>query len=390
MESETMNIADIATTEYIEVDVGTRMGKVRSMFENGNPKGLIVIDDGSYAGVISEREVLQSHVEDDAKVAALIKPSRNNPTPKVDRHEDVREVARVLVEGNTKVAPVFEHDELWGVITDNDLLRAVLDNLDALTVTDLYTEEPVRLEEGDGVGKAINHLREHGISRLPVVNENGYLTGVVTTHDIADFVIRQNERMTTGDRVGDNDRMLDVPIYDIMNSPVVTTTPDATAKEAVETMLEHDYAGLVVTPADDDRVIQGVVTKTDVLRALTFTEEEHMDVQITNISLMDTISRESITQSIEEVADKYADMQVQHAHVRFHEHKEKLRGTPLIQCQIRLRTNKSQVAGSGEGYGAENAFRVALDKLERNVLELKGVRSDEEYRGQLLRKLNEL
>jgi ribosome-associated translation inhibitor RaiA len=136
--------------------------------------------------------------------------------------------------------------------------------------------------------------------------------------------------------------------------------------------------------------VAGVVTKTDVLRALTFTEEEHMDVQITNVRLLDTLSRDAIRQDIETVVDKYADMQVQHAHVRFHEHKEKLRGTPLIQCQIRLRTNKGQAAGSGEGYGADPAFNVALDKLERNVLERKGVVADEEYRGQLLRKLGEL
>jgi CBS domain-containing protein/ribosome-associated translation inhibitor RaiA len=385
-----MNIADIATTEFIEVDVGTRMGKVRSMFENGNPKGIIVTNDGEYEGVISEREILQSHVEDDAKVAALTKPSRSTPSPKVDRQEDVRETARVLVESNAKVAPVFENGELWGVITDDAILEAVLDNLDALTVADIYTDDPVTLTEDDGIGKAINLLREHGISRLPILNENGYLAGVVTTHDIADFVIRENHTTTTGDRVGDTQRLLDVPVYDIMTSPVETTTLDATAKEAVETMLEKDYAGLMVTPKDDDRVVNGVITKTDVLRALTFTEEEHMDVQITNISMLDTITRESIVQSIEDVADKYADMQVMHAHVRFHEHNEKLRGTPLVQCQIRLRTNKDQVAGTGEGYGAENSFRVALDKLERNVLELKGVTSDEEYRGQLLRKLNQI
>ncbi len=386
----TMNIADIATRDYIEVDVGQRMGKVRSTFENGNPKGIIVTNDGAYEGVISEREVLQSHVEDDAKVAALIKPSRNDPAPKIDREENVREAARLLIESNSKVAPVFEHGDLWGVITDDAILEAVLENLDALSVEDIYTDDPVTLKEDDGIGKAINYLRENGISRLPVLNENGFLTGVVTTHDIADFVIRENHTTTTGDRVGDSQRLLDVPVYDIMNSPVVTTTLEVTAKEAVETMLEKDYAGLMVTPEDDDRVVIGVITKTDILRALTFTEEEHMDVQITNISMLDTITRESIVQSIEEVADKYADMQVMHAHVRFHEHNEKLRGTPLVQCQIRLRTNKGQVAGTGEGYGAENSFRVAIDKLERNVLEVKGVTSDEEYRGQLLRKLNEL
>jgi hypothetical protein len=48
------------------------------------------------------------------------------------------------------------------------------------------------------------------------------------------------------------------------------------------------------------------------------------------------------------------------------------------------------MAGSGEGYGADNAFHVALDTLERNVLERKGVQADEEYRGQLLRKLGQL
>ncbi|SDQ87321.1 CBS domain-containing protein [Natronobacterium texcoconense] len=385
-----MNIADIAIEDYIEVDVGTRMGKVRSMFENGNPKGIIVMNDGEYEGVISEREVLQSHVEDDAKVSALIKPSRNDPAPQIDRDEDVRETARLLIEGNSKVAPVFEHGDLWGVITNDAILEAVLENLETLTVEDIYSADPVTVKEDDGVGKAINLLREHGISRLPVLNENGKLSGVVTTHDIADFAIRKNNKTTTGDRVGDSQRLLDVPIYDIMNSPVETTTLDATAKEAVEHMLELDYAGLMVTPEDDDQVVIGVVTKTDVLRALTFTEEERMDVQITNVSLLDTITRESIYESIEEVADKYADMQVLHAHVRFKEHKEKLRGTSLVHCQIRLRTNKGQVAGTGEGYGAENSFRVALDKLERNVLEVKGVTSDEEYRGQLLRKLNEL
>ena len=385
-----MNISDIATTEFIEADAGTRMGKVRSKFENDNPKGIIVTNDGDYEGVVSEREILQSHVEDDAKVSALTKPSRSTPSPKVDRYEDIRETARVLVESNAKVAPVFENDELWGVISDDAILEAVLDNLDALTVEDIYTDDPVTLTEDDGIGKAINLLREHGISRLPILNENGYLSGVVTTHDIADFVIRKSDTTTTGDRVGDSQRMLDVPVYDIMNSPVQTTTLGATATEAAEAMLTDDYAGLMVTPADDDRVVIGVITKTDILRALTYTEEEHMDVQITNISMLDTISRESIVEGIEAVSDKYADMQVMHAHVRFHEHKEKLRGTPLVQSQIRLRTNKGQVAGTGEGYGAENAFRVALDKLERNVLELKGVTSDEEYRGQLLRKLNEI
>jgi CBS domain-containing protein len=381
-----MNIADIATEEYMQVDANERLGKVRSLFDRENPKGIVVTNDGEYTGVLTERQLLQSHIEDGAKVRVL---ARNN-VPRVRREDGVRDVARMLVEGGTKVAPVFENGALWGIVTEDAILQAVLENLDVLTVEQIYTDEVITLREEDHLGKAINYLRENDISRLPVVNDSGRLSGMVTTHDIADFAVRTMERQQSGDRSGDTDRMLDLPVYDLMNDPVETVTGGESVRAAVERMFENDYAGLVVTPEDDDTSVAGILTKTDVLRALTYTEEENMDVQITNIDLLDTISREAIREAITEVADKYQDMQVHHAHVRFSEHKEKLRGTPLIHCQIRLRTNRGQVAGSGEGYGAETAFRVALEKLERNVLEMKGVRADAEYEGQLLRKLNEL
>ena len=380
-----MDISEIATPEYIEVDADERLGKIRSIFDRENPKGLIVTRDGEYAGVIGERDLVRSRIEDDTKASVLMKSA-----PRVDRTEDVREVARVLVEGNTKVAPVYEGEKLWGIITANAILDAVLDSLDALTVEQIQTEDVVTVGEKAHVGQAINRLREHGVSRLPVVDDSNSLVGVLTTHDIVDFVVRDADRQGRGDRRGDIDRMLDLPVYDLMTSPVLTTDSDETVESAVRTMLDNDISGLVVTPSDDDDTVSGVLTKTDVLRALTFTEEGQMDVQITNVALLDTISREEIVAEITGVADKYQEMQVHHAHVRFHEHKEKLRGTPLIQCQIRLRTNRGQLAGSGEGYGADHAFHVAADTLERNVLELKGLIADEQYRGQLLRKLGEL
>ncbi len=380
-----MNIADIAVPEYVEVDVDERLAKVRSIFERENPKGIVVTEDGEYVGVVGEKQLLRSRMEDDTKVSVVMKPA-----PSVDRHEDVRETARLLVEGDVKIAPVYEGEKLYGIVTVDDILRAVLDSLDAITVDQVATEDVIGINEKDRVGQAINRLRENGVSRLPVLNDAGRLTGVVTTNDIVEFVVRDQERQGSGDRAGDIDRMLDLPVYDIMSSPVITASAGETAETIVKRMFENDLSGLVVTPDDDDGIVGGIVTKTDVLRALTFTEEESMDVQITNVDLLDTTSREHIVKSIEQVADKYAAMQVMHAHVRFHEHKEKLRGTPLIQCQIRLRTNEGQVAGSGEGYGSEHAFHVALDKLERNVLEIKGVNADAEYRGQLLRKLGEL
>lgn len=380
-----MDIADIATTDYTEADVGERFGKIRAAFEESNPKAIVITDDGEYAGIVTERQILQSHVEDNTKASAFMRSA-----PRIDRAEDIREVARMLVEGGTKVAPVFNGEKLSGIITADAILEAVLEHLDAITVEQIYTEDVITVNRDTTVGRAINMLREHGISRLPVLSDDGRLEGVVTTHDLRDVIIRDMDKATVGDRAGDIERILDIPVYDVMNSPVGTADPEEAVSAAVSRMFDDDYNGLVVTLDANDRQVGGVVTKTDVLRALTFTEEEAMDVQITNVDLLDAISREDIRTDIARVTDKYREMQVHHAHVRFQKHKEKLRGTPLIQCQIRVRTNRGQVAGSGEGYGADAAFHVALDKLERNVLEMKGIQSDEEYEGQLLRKLNEI
>ena len=380
-----MNIADIATNDYVEVDAETRLGKIRSLFEQKNPKGLVVVEDGEYAGVITQTQLLQSHVKDDAKAAGLTRTA-----PQVERTADVRDVARLLVEGGVKIAPVFEADRLWGIVTADAILEAVLENLDAIDVSDILTEEVVTVETDTNIGRAISLLRENGISRVPVVDEQNSLVGIVTTYDIVDVVVRRMDKPTRGDRSGDTDRVLDMPVYDVMSSPVETVPATATVRTAVETMLGNDYGGVIITPEGDNRRVVGVVTKTDVLRALSYTEREQMDVQVTNVSLLDSLTRETIREEIAGVAKKYQKMQVRHAHVRFHEHKERLRGTPLIQCQIRLRTTQGQAAGTGEGYGASQAFRVAMDKLERRVLEAKGIQADEEYRGQLLQKLGEL
>ena len=375
-----MDITDIVVEEFVEVDADERLATVRAAFDQANPKGVIVTEDGDYAGVIGESELVKSRIQDDTKASVLM-----TSAPRVAHHEDIRETARLLVEGDVNVAPVFRGEQLAGIITTDAILEAVLENLDALTVAQIYTDEVITATTAATVGQAINRLREHGISRLPIVDDTNTLTGIITTHDIVNFVVRDENRQEKGDRSGDRDRMLDLPVENLMTAPVLTAELEGSVEAAVEVMFDNDISGLVVT--DDDDGVSGIITKTDVLRALTFTEEESMDVQITNVKLLDSIDRTEIVDSITQVVDKYQAMNVIHAHVRFHEHKEKLRGTPLIQAQIRLRTSHGQLAGSGEGYGANHAFHVALDKLERNVLERKGVNADAKQRGQLLQNL---
>lgn len=378
-----MDISEVATDEYVAVDPDERIAKLKPYFEDEHRDGVFVVRDGECVGVITPREWLRSYRDDDTAAERLAKA-----VPRFERTADVRDVARQLVESETRIAPVSVEEELWGAITQDAILEAVLENLDVLEVRQIMTDDVVTISTDTTLGTTINRLREHGVSRLPIV-EDGRPVGMVTTKDIVDFVLRSADRPTEGTRGGEGHDLIDLPVYDEMSRPAETIGLEDTVVEAVRTMFEYGYDGLIVSPEYDERVA-GVVTKTDVMRALSYTQEEGMDVQITNVDALRSTSREEVGQRLLEISDKHRTMDVHHVHVRFQEHDESLRGESLYRCQIRMRTSDGQVAGTGEGYGGDEAFSLALETLERNVLERKGKRSDEEYRGQLLRKLGEL
>jgi len=87
-------------------------------------------------------------------------------------------------------------------------------------------------------------------------------------------------------REGDSDRMLDLPVRNLMSDVVVTVRRSAPLDEVVETMFEREISSLVVLGDQSSEPI-GVVTKTDVLEALTWEQEDRNAVQVFGLDLLD-------------------------------------------------------------------------------------------------------
>lgn len=384
-----MDFQTLVTQEVEKARPDTRVGKVRSRLQADSNDAVLVVD-GEVRGVIVPRDLLRSRLSDDAEARAVM-----HTVPSVEWGTGVREIARLLVENDTTVAPVVDDVDVPGVVTRDSLLREVLGDLDALDVGDVHTRDPVTVARDATMGEVVNDLRENTVSRVPVL-EDGDLAGIATTDDLLEFVVRTTDSAARGDRGGDQPQLLDLPVENVMRRPAETITPTATLQEAVETMFETAVGGLVVV--DDERDDRGtesevlaVLTKSDVLGALTYTEESRVDVQVTNPDYLRSTDREAVAERIASITEQYADLDVVHARVDFQRHDETHRGEPLFRCQARLFTDETQLAGTGEGYGAENALSLALDKLERNVLDLKERRTaDQDQRSQVRRKLQDL
>jgi CBS domain-containing protein len=84
--------------------------------------------------------------------------------------------------------PVCDGERLVGVVTDRDLaVRAVASGRDPnrTAVVEAMTPELVYALEEQGVDDAVELMREHEIRRLPIVDENRRLVGIVALADLA-------------------------------------------------------------------------------------------------------------------------------------------------------------------------------------------------------------
>lgn len=125
------------------------------------------------------------------------------------RDTTLREVALLMKQEDTGVIPVVDYDmpagngksaergydgrnysrgKLAGLITDRDIaVRAVADGKDCTTTraeevmsSSLHTARP-----NDRVVDTIRKMGDKQVRRIPVVNENGYLMGVISMADVA-------------------------------------------------------------------------------------------------------------------------------------------------------------------------------------------------------------
>ncbi len=384
-----MDISDVVSEEYESLSPETTVSKLVGVFEDPSVRGVAVVDDDGFRGVVTRRQLATSHHQPDQKLASVV---RN--VPRLGPDEDIRKVARLMIDSDSHFLPVFEGQTFVGVVTSDAVLEAVQPYLDAAAVVDVYSDDLLSVAPDTNFGKALNLLRENRITHLPVV-EDDTPTGILSLYDITDVTVRATSQSQGGDpggtnshggdiassaghsgrggfgaREGELDRVLDLPVRDIMVSPVRTITPDETLDVAAKTMLETESASLVVID-DDDNSPAGIVTRTDILDSLTWEAEGNRAVQVYGSEYLSDVDYDWVVDLIDRFDQRDQEMSVLDAKIHLHKHDEKRRGTPLILARIRLYTDRGLFISSGEGFGARAALNEARDTMERRLQDRK-------------------
>jgi CBS domain-containing protein len=123
----------------------------------------------------------------------------------IDEDKTVEYAAKMIRDEDVGLAPIVGGDRLIGMLTDRDIaIRVVAEGKHPQTtkVSEVMSRELVTIDPDQDLEEALRLMSRHQVRRLPVVEEDGRLIGVIAQADIA----RELGATTTGDLVEDISR----------------------------------------------------------------------------------------------------------------------------------------------------------------------------------------
>jgi CBS domain-containing protein len=105
-----------------------------------------------------------------------------------------REAAQLLRDEGVGCVVVSDDERPLGIVTDRDLVvRVMASDLDPdkAPIRDVMSGEPVFLADERGIDLVVATMRQERIRRIPIVDAEGRLEGVVTLDDLLPLLARQ-------------------------------------------------------------------------------------------------------------------------------------------------------------------------------------------------------
>lgn len=195
------------------------------------------------------------------------------------------EVARLMLSANFHAVPVVDAEHFpLGIVTQGDLIEraglpirlGLLEELDhpglgaALTAVsaknaeDVMSRPVVTVKTDRPLGDAVALLLERGLKRLPAVDTQGRLVGMLSRSDIFRTIAAESpdwEAMRRSRIVVQDARL----VRDVMSRDAHSVPPDMTVEEILRTLSVHDVQRVAVV--DRDGKFLGLLSDLDLLRS---------------------------------------------------------------------------------------------------------------------------
>jgi CBS domain-containing protein len=248
--------------------------------DKGLTRIVVVDSSGNPEGIISEKDVMKFVLTDKTmrgfeEVHAQEVMSCGLTTIKPDAQ--MAQAAEAMIREN-RSSLLVRDSEPEGILTKTDVVKCLDSEGGGLYPVNHYmTPHPVKVGSAQSIFSIIDLMSHHVISRVIVVDEDDKPEGIITLADFSKrlayslFSLSKRllvEKDQTPAAFFERAASIGLKAKHFMTQHPITLGHDSDLTDAARLMTKHDISGLPVT--DDSRNLVGIVSKTDITRAVAY------------------------------------------------------------------------------------------------------------------------
>jgi CBS domain-containing protein len=366
--------------KILSVSPGDDVQKFISLMEKHHIQETIVVDKKKLVGSVRFGTLVSKGGIADSKTAK-IKRIMESPPPTVGPNDNIDRATELMLNSGVRILPVVDKRNVVGVLSIIDIIE---NSMNSASLKKTKVEEilstPVTISDDTDLGKTRVLMREHNVSRVPIVDNKGDLVGIVTVFDLLTSMKQPRERMNYYSMAAEMDRIMGVPITTVMNRHPVTASSNTKLNEIGELMIKRKVSGIVIVK--NNKPI-GLVTIKDLLEVLSSgLFKGGVEYQIIGLGDEDAFVVNTVERMVQDTLTKLTSIyKAQFFFIHVKRKETGLRSKVKYSIRVRFMTDKGLFMSKAWAWDLREAIGQALDNLERIVIKDKETVTERSRRG---------
>ncbi|MCD6092508.1 MAG: CBS domain-containing protein [Candidatus Aenigmarchaeota archaeon] len=351
-------VKDILVKNPVTARPEDKITRAMAKMEKNKFHQLPVVENKKIVGMLFLKDIVTENMDPNiTNVKTIMR--RNIPT--ADTNSDEIILTKQMLENGVRALPVEDVDgNLIGIISETDLIDFVETNF---SINDTMTA-PICINDADNIGKAKRLMKTENVSRLPVVNSNKELVGVVDTLDLIK-VMKPKQRIGTAKQTAiEKIRVSEISVKTVMHDPQ-TVSKDAKADE-IKNLLKKGEEIIIIK----DKKPVGIITPKDVIELLI--PKEKSIVQTINFRKSDKETKKEISSVIEKFIKKQKKFSYKINHFFLYMDEYKRGGRIKYSLRARCMTSIGLFISKSSDWNLLTCVQDVIEKLEREIMKKRG------------------
>lgn len=281
-----MNVADIMSSPVYVINADEPVSHARKLMLRHRIGTLPVLNEGKMIGIVTKSDISNRLAQaeplwrrrpiDQIPIKLIMTETVITIYPEAS----ISQAAILMLENGIHNVPVVKNGNIVGIVTRTDLVRYVAEHSEKMNtkVPSLMTEDVIFVHRHHTINHVIEEMNKNEIARVIVKGDDGKPVGFISRKSLALNILTDNEgdlatksikmvrrSSPAGQKTYRYVKEMPVTAEDIMVSPIISIDVSENISAAAKKMIEEGLTGLPVSDGED---IVGILSRTDIMRAI--------------------------------------------------------------------------------------------------------------------------